>query len=371
MNNAKSTPLIGSVLWLALLCAAMGQTPAAEQCPAPGGSDKHPADETVAVVAGQPILKSDLDTAVKSTMMALHNQEFQIKSKVLEDLIRQRVVEAEAKKQGITVEQLYAKEVDSRIPTPIDAEVFAYYLGIRSQINKPFKEVRAQLQTNLKALEVKQMRDDYVDYLRGHADIAVMFQPPRVGVDYDRDRLRGDANAPVTIVEFADYQCPYCEKAEASLRELIEKYPGKVNVAFRDFPLTSIHPYAQKASEAARCAGKQGKFWEYHDRLFDAQAKLDEPGLRAESHTLGLDEEAFSSCLESGEFAKEIERDREDGKRAGVSSTPGFFINGIFLNGAQPAAEFEKIIDSELKAAKNQAASGSLRVVRDQTPAPR
>lgn len=346
MIIAKSTLIGGSAVWLAFLCAAMGQTPA---------------DEAVAVVAGQPILQSELDTAVKSTMMALQNQEFQIRSKALEDLIRQRVVEAEAKKQGITVEQLYAKEVDARIPTPIDAEVYAYYLGVRSQINKPFKEVRAQLQTNLKALEIQQMRNDYVDYLRGQSEIAVMFQPPRVGVDYDRDRLRGDAKAPVTIVEFADYQCPYCEKAEASLRELLAKYPGKVSVAFRDFPLTSIHPYAQKASEAARCAGKQGKFWEYHDSLFDAQAKLDEPGLQAQSHTLALDEKAFASCLASGEFAKEVARDREDGKKAGVSSTPGFFINGIFLNGAQPAAEFEKIIDSELRSAANRTAAGSSR----------
>lgn len=361
MNIAKSTVLAGSVLWLVLLSAAMGQTPAAEQCPAPGNSDKHAADEAVAVVAGQPILQSDLDNAVKSALMALRNQEFQIRSRALEDLIRQRVVDTEAKKQGITVEQLYAREVDARIPTPIDAEVYAYYLGVRSQLNQPFKEVRAQLQTNLKALEIRQMRNDYVDYLRGRADIAVMFQPPRVGVDYDRNLLRGDAQAPVTIVEFADYQCPYCEKAEASIRELIKKYPGKVNVAFRDFPLTSIHPYAQKAAEAARCAGKQGRFWEYHDGLFNAQAKLDEPGLQALSHTLGLDEKAFSSCLQSGEFAKEVGRDQEDGKRAGVSSTPGFFINGIFLNGAQPVAEFEKIIDSELKAAKNQAASGSRR----------
>jgi hypothetical protein len=153
MNIAKSTLFRGSTLWLAIaLSAAMGQTPAAEQCAAPSGSDKNAADETVAVIAGQSILKSDLDNAVKSTIMALRNQEFQIKSKVLEDLIRQRVVEAEAKRQGLTVEQLYAKEVDARIPTPIDAEVYAYYLGIRSQINKPFKEVRAQLQANLKAL---------------------------------------------------------------------------------------------------------------------------------------------------------------------------------------------------------------------------
>lgn len=337
MNIANFSVLFGSILWFALSASAATS------------GDNNPADETVALVAGQSILAQDLDAAVKSQMMALRNQEFQIKTKALEDLIRQRVVEAEAKKQGLTVEQLYAREVDARIPTPIDAEVYAYYLGNRSQVNKPFMEVRAQMQATLKALEVKQLRDDYVDYLRGKAEISVMFRQPRTVVAFDRDRLRGDTSAPVTIVEFADYQCPYCEKVEASIQELLKKYPGKVNVAFRDFPLTAIHPNAQKASEAARCAGKQGKFWEFHDALFSAQAKLDEPGLKAEAHSLGLDDKAFSSCLESAEFARQIARDQEDGKNAGISSTPGFFINGVFLSGAQPAAEFEKLIDHELK----------------------
>jgi protein-disulfide isomerase len=345
MNIAKFTVLFGSILCLAVTASA-----------ATGSSD---AGETVAVVAGQPIPARDLDAAVKSQMTALRNQEFQIKNKALDDLIRQRVVEAEAAKQGLTVEQLYAREVDARIPTPIDAEAYAYYLGVRSQVNKPFKEVRAQMQAALKTLESKQMRDDYVDYLRGKADVSVMFHQPRTEVAFDRGRLRGDPNAPVTIVEFADYQCPYCEKVEASIQELLKKYPGKVNVAFRDFPLAAIHPNAEKASEAARCAGKQGKFWEFHDALFAAQAKLDEPGLKAEARTLGLDENVFSSCLESAEFAPQVARDQEDGKNAGISSTPGFFINGIFLSGAQPVTEFQKLIDHELKVAAQTGRSAS------------
>ena len=140
------------------------------------------------------------------------------------------------------------------------------------------------------------------------------------------------------------------------MKELLKKYPGQVNLAFRDFPLSSIHPYAQKASEAARCAGKQGKFWEFHDALFADEARLDEPGLKGAARTLGLDEKAFASCLASAEFASQVAHDQEDGKKAGVGSTPSFFVNGVFIGGAQPVDEFEKLIDNELKSARQQTA---------------
>ena len=318
-------------------------------------------DGTVAIVAGQPIAARDLDGAAGPQIMQLRNQEYQIKSRVLEDLIRQRVVEAEARKQGLTVEQLYAKEIDARIPMPSEREVYAYYMGLKSQINKPYQDVKTQLQANLKALETKQLREDYANHLRGKAEVSVLLQPIRVEVAFDRERLRGDAKAPITIVEFADYQCPYCQQIEAAMKEVLKKYPGQVNLAFRDFPLSSIHPNAQKASEAARCAGKQGKFWEFHDALFTDQAKLDEPGLKAIGQALALDEKAFASCLGSGEFATQVARDQEDGRKAGIGSTPSFFVNGVFLSGTQPVAEFEKLIDNELKSARNQAAGRASR----------
>jgi protein-disulfide isomerase len=333
----------------------MGQTPNVEQCTISSGV-KHTPDETVATVAGQPISARDVDAAAAPQIMQLRNQEYQIKSRVLNDLVRKRAVEVEARKQGLTVEQLYAKEIDARIPNPGEAEVYAYYLGIKSQLNKSFQEVKAQLQTNLKNLEAKQMRDDYEDFLRGKAEINVLLQAPRVEVAFDRDRLRGDSKAPVTIVEFADYQCPFCQKTEQAMKELLKKYPGQVNLAFRDFPLSSIHPYAQKASEAARCAGKQGKFWEFHDALFADEARLDEPGLKGAARSLGLDDKAFASCLASAEFASQVAHDQEDGKKVGVGSTPSFFINGVFIGGAQPVDEFEKLIDNELKSARQQTA---------------
>jgi len=121
-----------------------------------------------------------------------------------------------------------------------------------------------------------------------------------------------------------------------------------VRLAYRDFPLREIHGQALKAAEASRCAGEQGKYWEYHDALFADQSKLDDSSLTERSRKLNLDDKAFQACLASGKFKDKIEADRQDGSKVGVSGTPSFFINGTFLSGAQPLADFEKIIDAEL-----------------------
>jgi len=193
-------------------------------------------------------------------------------------------------------------------------------------------------------------RQEYADSLRAKAEVAVMLRPPKVEVSYDPARVRGDPKAPVTIVEFSDFQCPYCKKAQDTLKDLLIKYKGRVKLAFRDFPMRMLHAQAQDAAEASRCAGDQGKFWEYHDALFADQTTLNQAALVETAQSLGLDKKSFESCLATGKFKAQIEQDLQDGTKAGVAGTPGFFINGVFVNGIQPAAEFEKIIDGELAA---------------------
>ncbi len=352
--------------FICLVCAAAGprptkhntapeaSTPGAKTCPSPEESAKSVAEEPVALVAGQPIYERDIANRVASQVLQLHQQEYQIKSKALEDLIRQKLVEAEAKKRGLSVDKLYVEEVDAKVPTPSDDEVEGYYLAVKAQLNQPLQQVKPQLQNALKTLKTQQARQEYADSLRAKADVAVLLRPPKVNVTYDPARLRGDPKAPITIVEFSDFQCPYCKQTEATLKNVLSKYNGQVNVAFRDFPLGPVHPHAEMAAEAARCAGEQGKFWEFHDALFDDQSKLDEPGLNATAQKLGLDANSFQSCLTSGKYKVQVSQDEEDGKKAGVTGTPGFFVAGIFVNGAQPEAEFDKIIDAELVALKNQ-----------------
>ncbi len=169
----------------------------------------------------------------------------------------------------------------------------------------------------------------------------------RVQVSIDDDPSIGPSNASITIIEFSDYQCPFCARAEPTIKQVLEKYKDKVLFVYRDFPL-SFHQYAQKAAEASECADEQGKFWQYHDKLFENQGALDADSLKKYAKDLGLDTTKFNACLDSGKMAAEVNADFADGQNAGVSGTPAFYINGIELSGAQPFSEFQKIIDKEL-----------------------
>jgi protein-disulfide isomerase len=310
----------------------------------------HPSNpgQPLATVGGQPIYEQDLQPTLGAKLLQLRSQEYQAKNAALQDLIRQKLLEAEAQKRGVSVDKLQEQEVDSKVSAPSDGEVEGYYLAVRNQTTQPFEEVKPQLQTVVKTLKIQQARQAYADALRAKADIVVLLAPPKVEVAYDAARVRGNPKAPVTIVEFSDYQCPYCKKVEGTLNDLLTKYNGQIKLAYRDFPMRTLHPQAQLAAEASRCAEEQGKFWEYHDALLTDQSKLDEAGLTATAQRLGLHEKSFQSCLVSGKFKAQVEQDVQDGTKAGVSGTPGFFINGVSVNGSQPQVEFEKIIDLEL-----------------------
>jgi protein-disulfide isomerase len=302
----------------------------------------------VATVAGQPVSEEELlETLGPQQVMELRTQEYEAKSKALESLIRLKLVQAEAKKRGMSPEKLIEQEVESKVPDPTDAEVEAYFWG-QNRAGATFEEVKDQYRASLKQLKLKKARQVYADSLRAKIDVAVLLRPPSVDVAYDPARVKGDPKAPVTIVEFSDFQCPYCKKSENTLHELLTKYNGRVKLAYLDFPLPEIHPKAERAAEAARCAGEQGKFWEYHDALYAEQSKLDDAELLNRARALHLDEKSFQSCLDSGKFKSQIEADLEQGRKVGVAGTPGFFVNGVFLSGALPPADFEKVIDTQL-----------------------
>ncbi|MBI4037136.1 thioredoxin domain-containing protein [Candidatus Daviesbacteria bacterium] len=170
-------------------------------------------------------------------------------------------------------------------------------------------------------------------------------------VSLDDDPVLGNPNAPITIIEFSDYQCPFCQRFWTETLPLIKSQyidTGKVKLVYRDFPLSSIHPDAQKAAEAAECADEQGKYWEYHDKLFENQFDLSITALKRYAQELGLNTEKFNTCLDSGQMASEVSKDLSEGTAAGVQGTPGFFINGRFLGGAYPFEQFKTIIDEEL-----------------------
>lgn len=172
----------------------------------------------------------------------------------------------------------------------------------------------------------------------------------KVKVSVDDDPQQGSNDAPITIIEFSDFQCPYCAKFYTqTLLQIRDNYinTGKVKFVYRDYPLSS-HQYAKKAAEAAECAHEQGKFWEFHDMIYENQASLNNEKLKQYAIDLGLNTNEFNTCLDSGKMSQEVMKDFQDGSSYGVTGTPAFFINGTKLVGAQPYEAFQRIIEQEL-----------------------
>lgn len=308
--------------------------------------------DPVAVVGGQVITQQDLAEAVGPQLMQLRTQEYEAKSKILDSLIRRKVVEMEAKKRGLTPDKLMEQEVDSKVPDPTDGEVEAYFIG-QNRAGARLEDGKEQYRKALKQYQLMKAAQAYADSLRAKMDVAVLLRPPSLEVAFDPARVKGDPKAPVTIVEFSDFQCPFCKRAEPVLTSLLEKYKGRVKLAFMDFPLHEIHARAESAAEASRCAGEQGKFWEFHDSLFADQSKLADADLIARAKTIGLQEDLFKACLTSGKYKDRVDADRDAGMKVGVGGTPGFFVNGVFINGVKSQAEFEKVIDTQLSLLKH------------------
>ncbi len=238
------------------------------------------------------------------------------------------------------------------------SQEFAIAERLWSDADKDLPELHsARQKLVLNESELHQTRQELLARLQERGGTAILLQPGKVHVVYDPARLRGSPQAPVMIVEFSDFQCPFCRKVQSALKNLLETYQGQVSLAYRDFPLRGMHSQAELAAEASRCAVEQGKFWEYHDLLFGNPDKLNRSGVAGMAQSLGLDEKQFDACLSSGKYTKQIEQDLQDGIRAGVEGTPGIFINGILLSGAQPEAAFEKIIRAELAAPKEKRGS--------------
>lgn len=316
------------------------------------------AKQPVAIVGGQTLYVDDLGPSVSGQLFQLRNQEYEIKKRALDNLIEQRLLESAASKKGLTTEQLLLQEVDANVPEPSEAELEGYYLGQRDRLNRPFNEVKDQLRQGFRQAKIQQARQDYLKALRKDTSVAILLTPPKVQVGYDPARLRGSAQAPVMIIEFSDFECPYCRQAEPTLKQLLARYGEKVSLAFRDFPLSQIHAQAELAAEASRCAGEQRKFWEYHDQVFSTP-NLTRNGLLDAARAVKLDDKQFDSCLDSGKYKAEVQRDVNEGMRAGVSGTPAFFINGIPMSGSQPLDAFARAIDDELARKPQKTASSA------------
>lgn len=310
-----------------------------------------PADTVVATIGDQKITLAQLDERLKEPLSNLAKQKYELRKQGLEGFVIERLVEAEAKKRGMTEEALLKAEIDAKAAAPADEKIKELFEGAQDRLppGSTLEQMRPQIVEFLTAEQKQERAKAYFDELKKANDVKLMLPaPPVERVDVAATGpSKGPDDAPVTIVEFSDFECPYCSRALGSLEETMKAYPGKVKLVFRHFPL-SFHAHAQKAAEASLCAHDQQKFWEYHDVLFANQRALEVEDLKKYAADLKLDTAAFDKCLESGEKAAQVKADMAAGAEAGVTGTPAFFVNGILLSGAVPAEEFETLIDQEL-----------------------
>jgi protein-disulfide isomerase len=297
--------------------------------------------EPLAEVNGEAITAKDLEDALGMKLAKLKEQIYSLQSQKLDALITQRLLAQEAAKRGMTVAELLDAEVTDQVGLVTDAEVETFYqAGIREEIRASLKKQKLAAQRKL-----------FLGSLRSNGQVQINLHPPpviRVAVSIDGAPIRGMAEAPVTLVEFSDFHCPFCKRVQPTLEQVLERYPQKVKLVFRDFPLDKLHPQARGAAEAARCAKEQGKFWEYHDLLFTNAPKASSEDLETYAEKAGLEVKEFQSCLSDGGHQAAVQKDVEEGARLGITGTPMFFINGRPLSGALPLERFVQVIEEEL-----------------------
>jgi protein-disulfide isomerase len=228
-----------------------------------------------------------------------------------------------------------------------DADAEAFFNENRARMSGEFDAMKDRIKEHLASQKQQQAAGEFVEGLKKKANVQTFLKAPRFEVAAGDSPRKGSASAPVEIIEFSDFQCPYCTRAANTVDEVVEKYGDKVSVVFKHFPL-SFHDQAHQAGQASACANDQGKFWEYHDELFANQSALAEADLIRHAGTVALDVAAFTTCLTSKKHAATVDADMALGKTVGMSGTPGFYINGRSLSGAQPLDAFSKIIDEEL-----------------------
>jgi protein-disulfide isomerase len=304
----------------------------------------------VATIGGTAISLSELDTAVGSRLIRLRTDEYNIRRAVLDDLIATRLLDAEAARRHVTTEELFKAEIETRITAPNIAEIEPVYEGVAEHYPGMTKEqVLADIADGMRRQRIGVRRTQFIKELKAAAGVRVNLEPPRVAVRAEGPS-RGGADAPVTIVEFSDFECPFCGHAVETLRQVEKSYGDKVRIVFRDYPLFS-HRTAKRAAEAAHCADEQGKFWEMHDQLFSKGGPLSDGDLYRFASQAGTDRQKFDACLTSGKYKEAWKPSQDEGNRVGVTSTPSFFINGRLIVGAAGLDAFSKIIDEELATA--------------------
>jgi protein-disulfide isomerase len=273
---------------------------------------------------------------------------YEARRNAIDEIAGEKLIDMEAKARGAATAAVIDQEITSKIQTVTEADVVAWYNANQSRVQgAALEQVRAPIRNLLIQQRSAVAYQSFIEQLKLKTPVRISLEPPRQKIATADSPALGSSSAPIELVEFSDFQCPFCYRAHPTVKQVLSTYGSKIRFVYRNYPLPN-HPNARPAAEAAQCANEQGQFWPYHDRLFADQTKLGDDDLKASAAALGLDAGKFNACFDSHKYKARVDADMQAGNEAGVNGTPAFFINGRMLSGAQPYDEFKKIIDEEL-----------------------
>ena len=314
-------------------------------------------DDVVARVGDIEVTLAEVEAAWQqndaSSRLRMLQELYETRRRALDILLGDRLIEREAASRGVSRDELLIAELPSRTPEITEEEIQLLWDRNKDRFpDQTIEDLRPEIVAAIEQQRPVQALHAYTNELREAAgDVIVLLQPHRQTIEaLPEDPARGPADAPVQIVEFSDFDCPYCQRATETIDRLIEEFAGQIRFVYKDYPLPT-HPDAFKAAEAGNCAHEQDRFWELHDTMFANQGALSVDELHAYAENLGLDTEAFAACLDSGRHTATVERDMAIGDSYGVSSTPTLFLNGRAVLGAAPYDTFADIVREEIAAA--------------------
>lgn len=304
----------------------------------------------MATVNGENITAGDVEDALQPIIFDSQEQVYTLRKQTLDAKMNDMLLDAEAKKRNTTPKAVYDAEVVAKVKPPTEEEARKLYDDNKDKLSGTYEQLKPQIFQYLQGQQQQKNEADFAEQLRKAATVQIILRepdPPVLSIATDDQPSKGSATAPVTIIEFTDYQCPSCARSQPIIEEVVKEYGDKVRLVARDFPLDQ-HTFAAKAAEAAEAAREQGKYWEYVAVLFKNQTALDVAKLKEYATQVGLDRTKFDQALDSGKFADKIQRDLREGDKLGVSSTPTVFINGKRIRDKTPEG-LKAAIDAALK----------------------
>ncbi|HYP00525.1 MAG TPA: thioredoxin domain-containing protein [Pyrinomonadaceae bacterium] len=288
----------------------------------------------LAVVNGEKLTSANIEDSLKPLIYSAQERTYQLRKTEVDLRINDSLLEQEAQKRKVTTKALLDAEVEAKLKPVTEAEARTFYDQNKDRINGDFVQLKDQIIQYLQETQKRGVQTAFAEQLRKAATLQINLRAPEAPVyqiAVDDQPIKGNPAAPVTIVEFTDFQCPSCAAAQPTLERLVAEYGDRVRLVVRDFPL-EMHADARKAAEAAEAARAQGKYWEYTALLFANQKALSVDKLKEYALRAGLDRQKFDAMLDSGQFADKVQRDYAEGISLGVGSTPTFFVNGRMTN---------------------------------------